>query len=72
MFTNMEKQWLSQCIKTQRAALVRSKNKEVAGGEIERLRNKEIEYLNNLQIKVEGITDDEKIQTTSKQTEKRT
>lgn len=55
MFTAMEKAWLRQSITTQTKALIRSKQKETPGGEIERLRNKEIDALNNLQKKVEEI-----------------
>ena len=34
----IERQWLKHCIKTQRAALVRSRLKEMEGSDIHRLR----------------------------------
>lgn len=40
--------WLRKAIETQRAALVRSRTKELAGSEIYQLRTREIDALNSL------------------------
>lgn len=45
---NMEVQWVRKALDTQRAALVRSKAKELSGSEIEALRSKEIAALESL------------------------
>lgn len=41
----LERGWLKQCIGTQAAALRRSRQKEISGGEIWVLRGKELETL---------------------------
>lgn len=46
--TVLETEWLKQCIMLQRAALTRSRNKEMSQSEIYHLRTKEIEFLTAL------------------------
>lgn len=46
--TAMERAWVRQALTTQRAALMRSRQKEIAGSEIWSLRGKEIDSLNVL------------------------
>lgn len=51
-FSLLESQWLKQAVATQRAALTRSRNKEMAASEIYHLRTKEIEMLNVIYSKL--------------------
>jgi len=46
--TSMEVMWLHQCIEFQIRMLIRSRGKEVTGGEMYALRSKEIESLRAL------------------------
>lgn len=46
--TALETAWLKKSLETQRAAIVRNRNKEMAGSEIHVLRGKEIDQINNL------------------------
>lgn len=49
---SLERQWVQQSIKTQRAVLVRKKNLERPGSEIEALRAREIQALDVLSAKL--------------------
>lgn len=51
-FSVMERGWIRQCVETQRKVLLRSRLKEIAGGEIWQLRGKEIDALTALLAKV--------------------
>lgn len=44
----MERAWIQQSLQLQRASLIRSRGKEIAGGDIWTLRGKEVEALTSL------------------------
>lgn len=71
MFNKLEKGWIVQSLNTQRAALIRSRNKEMTGGEIHTLRTKEIEFLNSLISKMEGVQAHETAETPPNQQSKK-
>lgn len=54
-FDALERQWLQKAAQLQRTALIRSRAKENAGGEIYALRTKEIQALDALLLKLEGL-----------------
>jgi hypothetical protein len=47
-FAALEKAWIKQSIAVQIKALMRSRQKEIAGGEVWALRGKELDFLNAL------------------------
>lgn len=46
--TVMERQWIRKALETQRMVLTRSRDREMEGGEVRALRNKEIEAVNRV------------------------
>lgn len=52
LFTGYEKQWLQKAVQTQRDQLKRSLGREIPGSEIYRLRNLEIQQLDQLKAKI--------------------
>lgn len=50
--SQIELLWLKKCVDLQRAALTRSRGKEIVGSEIYGLRTKELEALGNIALKL--------------------
>lgn len=50
--TPLDRAWIVQSLKTQAKALSRSRDKEIAGGEVWQLRGKELDTINAIVVKI--------------------